>query len=70
MTFFFQQETPKIGNYRKGVNVRSKHSCNAKSYKVTITININSQFYAFPVMGKQVFVIWKSEKLVLDLVDL
>ena len=70
MTAVFQQESLRIGNFCKRANVRSEHSRDAKSNKITLTININSQFPACSVMVKQRFFLWKSENLGLALVDL
>ena len=40
----FQQRSSRIGNYTKHANVGSKHSCDATSYTITLTITINIRF--------------------------
>ena len=61
-------DNPHNGNYCKRANFRSEHSRDATSNKIILTININSQFPAFPVKEKRVFVIWKLENIGLSLV--
>ena len=63
-----QQKIPRIGNYREHVNVRYGHSRESKSYKITLIININSQFPELTVMENLGFVLCKSANLGLALV--
>ena len=37
----------------------SKYSHEETSYKITLNLNINSQFPAFPVIEKREFVLWE-----------
>ena len=39
-----QRKIPRIGNYCERANVRSGHSRDAASYKITLIIIVNSQF--------------------------
>ena len=52
ITAIFQQKIPRFGNFCKHTNMRSEHSRDATSNKITLTINIKSQFPAFPVIEK------------------
>ena len=46
----FNGNPPRIGNYCKRANVRSKNSREATLYDIIMTININSQFTELTVM--------------------
>ena len=51
--FCISTERPRIGNYQNHANVVSEHSRDATQNKITITININSHFFAFPIIKRR-----------------
>ena len=69
-TAAFQWKIPRTGNDRKHKNVGSKYWHDAISYKITLTININSEVSELPVTEKTAFFLWKVVNIGSTLEDL
>ena len=69
-TAAFQWKIPRTGNDQKHKNVGSKYWHDEISYKINLTININSEVSEFLVTEKTVLFLWKVVNIGSALEDL